>query len=162
VAKGEAIAGGAPQEPLIKVTPAANAMYNDPLLTKRLVAALSRVLGERNVTEVQPKMVFEDFAEFHLAGIPSADFWVGAVNPEKFAARATIWHSPSAASLCDVGTGLCSYPQDCNDRGNDRIAGVAGALAVLPPKEKPFASLRRCYGTPLSSCPGIALLWLAE
>ena len=31
-------------------------------------------------------MVFEDVAEFHLAGIPSADFWVGAVDPQKFAA----------------------------------------------------------------------------
>jgi hippurate hydrolase len=29
--------------------------------------------------------VFEDFAEFNLAGIPSADFWVGAVEPGKFA-----------------------------------------------------------------------------
>jgi amidohydrolase len=86
VAKGEALASGAPQEPLVKVTPAANALYNDPVLTKRLVTALGRVLGERNLIEVEPKMVFEDFAEFNLAGIPSADFWVGAVNPEKFAA----------------------------------------------------------------------------
>ena len=31
-------------------------------------------------------MVFEGFAEFNLAGIPSADFWVGAVEPAKFAA----------------------------------------------------------------------------
>ena len=40
VAKGEAMAGGAPKEPLVKVTPAANATYNDPELTKRLVATL--------------------------------------------------------------------------------------------------------------------------
>ncbi len=86
VAKGEAMAGGAPQEPLVKVTPAANAMYNDPALTQRLVATLRGVLGQANVVEVEPVMVFEDFAEFNLAGIPSADFWVGAVNPEKFAA----------------------------------------------------------------------------
>ena len=86
VAKGEALAGGAPREPLVKVTPTANSMYNDPMLTKRLVAALGRVLGPANVVEVEPKTVFEDFAEFSLAGIPSADFWVGAVNPDKFAA----------------------------------------------------------------------------
>ncbi len=86
VAKGEAMAGGAPREPLVKVTPAANAMYNDPALTQRLVATLRGVLGQANVVEVEPVMVFEDFAEFNLAGIPSADFWVGAVNPEKFAA----------------------------------------------------------------------------
>src|SRR5215813_11756156 len=86
IAKGEALAGGAPREPLVKVTPTANSMYNDPMLTKRLVAALGRVLGPANVVEVEPKTVFEDFAEFSLAGIPSADFWVGAVNPDKFAA----------------------------------------------------------------------------
>jgi amidohydrolase len=86
VAKGEALAGGAPREPLVRVTPTANTMYNDPVLTKRLVAALGRVLGPANVVEVEPKTVFEDFAEFNLAGIPSADFWVGAVNPDKFAA----------------------------------------------------------------------------
>jgi amidohydrolase len=81
VAKGEAMAGGAAQEPLVKVTPAANAMYNDPALTKRLVATLRGVLGQANVVEVEPTMVFEDFAEFNLAGIPSAEFWVGGVEP---------------------------------------------------------------------------------
>jgi amidohydrolase len=86
VAKGEAIAGGAPQEPLVTVTHAANALYNDVPLTKRLVGALGRVLGEGNVIEVEPTMVFEDFAEFHLAGIPSADFLVGAVDPTAFSA----------------------------------------------------------------------------
>ena len=86
VAKGEAMAGGAPKEPLVKVTPAANATYNDPELTKRLVATLRSDLGQTNVVEVEPTMVFEDFAEFNLAGIPSADFWVGAVEPAKFAA----------------------------------------------------------------------------
>jgi len=86
VAKGEALAAGTPKEPLVKVTPAANAMYNDPELTKRLVAKLRGVLGQDNVVEVEPTMVFEDFAEFNLAGIPSADFWVGAVKPDTFTA----------------------------------------------------------------------------
>jgi amidohydrolase len=86
VAKGEAMAGGAPQEPIVKVTPAANATYNDPALTDRLVTSLRAVLGSANVLQVEPTMVFEDFAEFSLAGIPSADFWVGAVEPAKFAA----------------------------------------------------------------------------
>jgi hippurate hydrolase len=85
-AKGEAFAAGAPKEPLIKITPAANATYNDPALTNRLITALRDVLGQANVVQVEPTMIFEDFAEFNLAGIPSVDLWVGAVNPEKFAA----------------------------------------------------------------------------
>lgn len=85
VAKGEAMAAGAPKDPLVKISHAANATYNDPELTKRLVAALRSVLGPASALEMEPTMVFEDFAEFNLAGIPSADFWVGAVDPEKFA-----------------------------------------------------------------------------
>jgi amidohydrolase len=86
VAKGEAMAGGAPQDPIVKVTPAANATYNDPVLTDRLVSSLRPVLGPANVLQIEPTMIFEDFAEFNLAGIPSADFWIGAVEPAKFAA----------------------------------------------------------------------------
>jgi metal-dependent amidase/aminoacylase/carboxypeptidase family protein len=86
VAKGEAMAAGAPKDPLVKIAHAANATFNDPELTKRLVTALRGVLGPANVLEIEPTMVFEDFAEFNLAGIPSADFWVGAVDPQKFTA----------------------------------------------------------------------------
>lgn len=70
---------------MVTITPAANATYNDPALTNRLVTALRGVLGQKNVVEVEPTMVFEDFAEFNLAGIPSVDPWIGAANPEKFA-----------------------------------------------------------------------------
>ena len=86
VAKGEALAGGAPREPMVKVAPAANATYNDPELTRRLASALRNTLGQANVVEIPPKMVFEDFSEFSLAGVPSVLFAVGAVDPAKFAA----------------------------------------------------------------------------
>jgi amidohydrolase len=86
VAKGEALAGGAPREPLVRVEPAANATYNDPELTKRLASALRNTLGHANVVEIPPKMVFEDFSEFSLAGVPSVLFAVGGVEPAKFAA----------------------------------------------------------------------------
>lgn len=68
------------------MTHAANALYNDVPLTQRRVGALGRVPGERNVIEIEPTMVFEDFAEFPLAGIPSAYFPVGAVDPTAFSA----------------------------------------------------------------------------
>ena len=99
VAKGEAMAAGAPKDPLVKISHAANATYNDPELTKRLVSALRGVLGPASVLEMEPTMVFEDFAEFNLAGIPSADFWVGAVDPEKFSAA-----QKSGASLPQLHT----------------------------------------------------------
>jgi hippurate hydrolase len=87
VAKGEALAGGAPKEPLVQVVPRINATYNDPALTKRLVANLQSVLGQANVVEIEPTMVGEDLAEFNLAGIQSVILWIGAVNPDKFSAE---------------------------------------------------------------------------
>jgi amidohydrolase len=50
-AKGDAMAAGAPKDPLVKITHAANATYNDPDLTKRLVTSLRGVLGPENVIE---------------------------------------------------------------------------------------------------------------
>ncbi len=84
IVKGEALAGGAPKEPVVEIIPLINATYNDPALTKRLAVNLQSVLGQSNVVEVEPTMVGEDFAEFNLAGIPSAILWIGGVNPEKF------------------------------------------------------------------------------
>jgi amidohydrolase len=86
IAKGEALAGGAPREPLVRVTPGVNATYNDPELTKRVVGALRKTLGQANVVELPPKMVSEDFSEFSLAGVPSVMFFPGAVEATKFAA----------------------------------------------------------------------------
>ena len=86
IAKAEALAGGAPREPLVVTKPAANAEYNDPGLTARMSGRLREALGREAVVEVPAKMVFEDFAEFALAGVPSLLISVGAVDPQKFAA----------------------------------------------------------------------------
>ena len=86
IVNGEASASGAPKAPLISVKPAANALFNDPALTNRTVKALADVLGPRNVVEMPAKMVFEDFAEFPLAGIPSLMIVVGAVERSVFTA----------------------------------------------------------------------------
>lgn len=85
VAKAEAELAGAPRNPEIKITEGTIAVYNDPKLTQRLVAALRTSLGDANVIEVPPKMVSEDFSYYAQDGIPEAMFHVGAVNPQKFA-----------------------------------------------------------------------------
>ena len=86
IAKGEAMAGGAPREPLVTVEATAHANYNDPELTSRLAAVLREAIGTENVVEVPPVMGSEDFSEFSQAGVPSMLLWVGAVEPAKFAA----------------------------------------------------------------------------
>ncbi len=91
VAKGIAAAGGVPSEraPIVDVlkdqfTPAT---YNNPELTKRLVAVWKKSLGNENVDIVDPTMGGEDFSEYSLPdhSIPAVDFHIGAVDPEKIA-----------------------------------------------------------------------------
>ena len=91
IAKGIATAGGVPPEraPIVSVlkdqfTPAT---YNNPELTKRLVAAWKKLLGNENVEIVDPTMGGEDFSEYSLPdhSIPAVDFHIGAVDPAKIA-----------------------------------------------------------------------------
>ncbi|MEY2544157.1 MAG: hypothetical protein QOE81_1618, partial [Verrucomicrobiota bacterium] len=91
IAKGIASAGGVPADraPVVNVlkdqfTPAT---YNNPDLTKRLVAVWKNVLGADNVEILDPTMGGEDFSEYSLPdhSIPAVDFHIGAVDPEKIA-----------------------------------------------------------------------------
>jgi len=91
IANGIASAGGVPADrsPIVNIlkdqfTPAT---YNNPDLTKRLVAVWKNVLGADNVEIVEPTMGGEDFSEYSLPdhSIPAVDFHIGAVDPEKIA-----------------------------------------------------------------------------
>src|SRR5437773_7756698 len=92
IAKGCASAAGLPADKM----PTANverdhfapAMYNNPELTKRLVAAWKKTLGDPNVEMVDATMGGEDFSEYSLLpdySIPAVNFHVGAVDPAKIA-----------------------------------------------------------------------------
>ncbi|MDQ2825209.1 MAG: amidohydrolase [Verrucomicrobiota bacterium] len=92
IAKGVATTGGVPKErePIVYVrrdefTPAT---FNNPELTKRLVAVWKKTLGPENVEATDPTMGGEDFSEYSLLpelSIPAVDFHVGAVDPAKIA-----------------------------------------------------------------------------
>jgi amidohydrolase len=89
IAKGEAIAAGAPREPEIISRgdePAESVVYNDPALVARLAAALKTGLGDKTVVPMPAKMTSEDFGQYWITGkVPSALLHIGAVNAEKFA-----------------------------------------------------------------------------
>jgi len=89
IAKGEAMAAGAPREPEIISRgdePAESVVYNDPALVARLAAALTAGMGNKTVIAMPPKMTSEDFGQYWITGkVPSALLHVGAVNAEKFA-----------------------------------------------------------------------------
>lgn len=91
IAKGIATAGGVPPDraPIVSVskdqlTPAT---YNNPELTKRLIAVWKNSLGNENVDIVDPTMGGEDFSEYSLPdhSIPAVDFHIGVVEPAKIA-----------------------------------------------------------------------------
>ena len=91
IAKGCAAAAGIPPDraPIVEVlndqfTPAT---YNNPELTKRLVAVWKKAIGQENVDMVDATMGGEDFSEYSLAdhSIPGVDFHIGAIDPAKIA-----------------------------------------------------------------------------
>jgi amidohydrolase len=91
IAKGCATAAGFPPEraPIVTVRKDefCPATYNNPELTKRLVAVWKASLGNDNVKIVDPTMGGEDFSEYSLPdhSIPAVDFHIGAVEPAKVA-----------------------------------------------------------------------------
>jgi hippurate hydrolase len=86
IADGEAAAAGAEKKPEVKVVESAHAVYNDPQLTQRVVGAMEQVLGKGSMVQDPPFMASDDFAEYGRAGVPSFQFWLGAIEPAKFAA----------------------------------------------------------------------------
>jgi hippurate hydrolase len=91
IAKGCAAAAGMPAElaPIVSVSKDPNtiAAYNNPELTKRLVAIWKKSLGDENVEIVDPTMGGDDFSEYSLPdhSIPAVYFHFGAVEPAKIA-----------------------------------------------------------------------------
>lgn len=92
IAKGCATGAGLPADKMPTVTVERDqftpAAYNNPELTKRLIAVWKKALGEQNVEIVDPTMGGDDFAEYSLLPehtIPAVYFHVGAVEPTKLA-----------------------------------------------------------------------------
>lgn len=88
IAKGIALAAGIPADraPIVTVskTQFTAATYNDPALTERLAGVFTKALGADNVVKLPAVMMSEDFGYFSLdKTIPSVDFSLGAVDPEK-------------------------------------------------------------------------------
>ncbi len=86
ITKAEAAAAGAEKEPTVTVSDGGYAAtYNDPELSRRLIAALSAAFGASRVTLTPPIMAAEDFGDFgRAAACPSVIFWVGGVEKGKY------------------------------------------------------------------------------
>jgi hippurate hydrolase len=85
IADSEAEAAGAEKKPEVKVFESVDAIYNDPEVTQRVVAALWDTLGRSNVVQEPPVMASDDFAEYRRDGVPIVMLELGAADPATFA-----------------------------------------------------------------------------
>lgn len=108
IARGIALTAGVPEDraPVFELLAGESvaSTYNDPVLTERLAAALTKGMGEANVIRIDPLMVSEDFGRFGLDHkIPITMINVGGVDPAKIASgqRLPSLHSSGWAPLPD-------------------------------------------------------------
>jgi amidohydrolase len=108
IARGIALAAGVPEDraPVFELLTgeSVDSTYNDPALTERLAAALTKGMGAENVVRIDPLMVSEDFGRFGLDHkIPITMFNLGAVDPAKIASgqRLPSLHSSGFQPLPD-------------------------------------------------------------
>ena len=85
IVKGEAEAAGVQRLPTIDHYESTDALYDDPVLAKRLTPVLATSLGKQNVESIEPVMASEDYSYFVEAGIPSFFYSLGGADPQKYA-----------------------------------------------------------------------------
>jgi len=122
IAKHAALAAGIPEDraPIVTVSKETPPLFNDPELTRCVADAMKKALGEDNVLQQPPVMGSEDFSVFGLKDrrVPVCLFWVGAVDPEKYAEsqrtgdRLPALHSPHFAPAAEptIRTGVKAMP----------------------------------------------------
>ena len=108
IARGIAMSAGVPEDrmPVVELLAgeSVDSTYNDPPLTERIAAALTKGMGAPNVIRIDPLMVSEDFGRFGIdRKIPICMLNVGAVDPAKIASgqRLPSLHSSGFAPLPD-------------------------------------------------------------
>jgi hippurate hydrolase len=128
-AKGEAMAAGAPKEPLVEVKPGTDSVYNDPALIARMVTTLQGAVGPAFVKEMPAKMTSEDFSQYGLQpGVKAILLHVGAVDAARLdAARKAGQPLP--------GTHSPQWAPDFKPTVTNTIkAETAILLDLMPPK----------------------------
>lgn len=88
IAQAEAAASNAPKPPVLSIMEASEPTYNDPELTRQVVAALTHRFGAERVKEIAAMTASEDFSFYgHVpggAGVPSCYYFLGITDPELY------------------------------------------------------------------------------
>jgi hippurate hydrolase len=129
-AKGEAMAAGAPKEPLVDIQPGTDSVYNDPELVKRMVTAVQGAVGPEFVKEMPAKMTSEDFSQYgQQPGVKAILLHVGAVDAGRLDAA-------KKAGQPLPGTHSPQWAPDFKPTVTNTIkAETAILLDLMPPKK---------------------------
>lgn len=132
IAVNQARALGFPENKLPEVVVKSEytpAMWNDPALVERSVAAMRAAIGAENVVQVTQEMGGEDFSEYGrtAAKIPSFQMRLGSVSRARFAAA-----ERGESALPSLHSGLF-YPQPELAISTGVAAMTAAAMALLEP-----------------------------
>ncbi len=87
IVRGQALAAGIPEKllPVVEISEeGTRSTYNDPALTKRLMGAIGRWIGDGNLVAKKPVMGAEDFGLYGRVEpkIPICMFWLGTITKE--------------------------------------------------------------------------------
>jgi hippurate hydrolase len=84
LANAAAVGARAPK-PIIKLVPGdfTPALYNEPKLTRKTVARLREVLGDKAVAERPPVLGGEDFSRYGKEGVPIFLYFLGTIDPKR-------------------------------------------------------------------------------
>ncbi len=134
IAKAQALSAGltADLAPIVKIeqdyTPST---YNDPSLTTRVMAAVTKSIGEEKVIERPPSMGGEDFSQFGRTKekIPTFIFWVGGADPDAIAGAAAGKFGPPPGNHSPF---FAPKPEEALTLGVHSM--TAGALELLGKK----------------------------
>ena len=119
IARGTAIGAGLPEDkfPIVSINAAGTpSNYNDPALTKSIVAAASKVIGAENVLPAEPQTVGEDFSRYGQTKhkVPTVLYWLGTVpdarmvSGEELPGLHSPFYYPDPAKSIETGVGITS------------------------------------------------------
>ena len=140
IARAQAQSAGVPEALMPTVTLEKDytpSTYNDPALTERALPRSPRSSATERVTKRDPVMGGEDFGQYGRTdpAIPSLIFWVGAVEPDRYAKAMASGEGSAVAALGAVLAGAADHDHDGGrgDDGRGARSARAGTLRTRIP-----------------------------
>lgn len=119
IARGTAIAAGLPDDkmPTVSIKPSGTpANYNNPALTKKVIASAEKIIGASNIQAAEPQMVGEDYSRYGQTEhkVPTILYWLGTVpdarmkSGEELPGLHSPFYYPDPSLSIETGVGVTS------------------------------------------------------